>query len=185
MLQNIRELFNELEMRRDALIRDIESYSDDRLRFQPAPERWSILMALQHIILAEQGIRRTEADLRHNPVRNQLRPGDLFNVVIEILNKDVPVEVPDPRMEPEGLHGFNDLRLLWDEERKKLYDLLDTVNEQTIEEIMFSHPAAGPLDPIRTLQLALAHFDTHRRQIERIQKELNTPAENVAHNKTK
>ena len=181
MLQNIRKLFHELEVQRSVLIKDLKSYSDTQLRYQPAPQRWSMLMTLQHIILAEQGIRLTEAELRHNPIRNQLRPGDLFNVVIEVLNKDVPVEVPDPRMEPERLHGFNDLLLLWDVERKKLFELLDTVTKQNIEEVMFSHPAAGPLDPIRTLQLARAHFDSHRRQIERIQKELSFPAKNASY----
>jgi hypothetical protein len=42
---------------------------------------------------------------------------------------------------------------------------------------MFSHPAAGPLDAVRTLQLAIAHFDTHRRQIDNLRSEIQTIAE--------
>jgi hypothetical protein len=62
-----------LEDRKSELLKDLESYSDYYLRFQPAPDRWSLLMALQHIVLGEQGIRLTEAELRHNPVRQQLK----------------------------------------------------------------------------------------------------------------
>jgi hypothetical protein len=69
MLQKIQVLITELEDRKSELLKDLESYSDDHLRFQPAPDRWSLLMALQHIVRGEQGIRLTEAELRHNPVR--------------------------------------------------------------------------------------------------------------------
>ncbi len=44
-------------------------------------------------------------------------------------------------------------------ERKELCDLLEMVTQQSIDDVIFSHPAAGPLDPVRTLQLAIAHFD--------------------------
>ena len=58
------------------------------------------------------------------------------------------------------------------QERKMLCDLLDEVTEETVNDVMFSHPAAGPLDPLGTLKLAVAHFDTHRRQIDRLRREL-------------
>jgi hypothetical protein len=82
MLPEIQVLITELEDRKLELLKDLEVYSSDQLRFQPAPDRWSMLMALQHIVLGEQGIRSTEAELRHNPVRQRLKPGNMFNVVI-------------------------------------------------------------------------------------------------------
>lgn len=172
MLSEIQELVTELEDRKSELLKDLESYSDYYLRFQPAPDRWSLLMALQHIVLGEQGIRLTEAELRHNPVRQQLKPGNLFNVVMDVLEKDIPVEVPDPSVEPDGSMELDELIALWDRERKVLGDLLEAVTEETVDDVMFSHPAAGPLDPVRTLRLAVAHFDTHRRQIDRLRSEI-------------
>ena len=172
MLQKIQVLITELEDRKSELLKDLESYSDDHLRFQPAPDRWSLLMALQHIVLGEQGIRLTEAELRHNPVRQQLKPGNLFDVVMDVLEKDIPVEVPDPSVEPDGSMELDELIALWDRERKVLGDLLEAVTEETVDDVMFSHPAAGPLDPVRTLRLAVAHFDTHRRQIDRLRSEI-------------
>jgi hypothetical protein len=35
------------------------------------------------------------------------------------------------------------------------------------------HLATGPLDPVRTLQLAVAHFNTHRRQIDILRSEVD------------
>ena len=172
MLHKIQVLITELEDRKSELLKDLESYSDDHLRFQPAPDRWSLLMALQHIVRGEQGIRLTEAELRRSPVRQQLKPGNLFDVVMDVLEKDIPVEVPDPSVEPDGTMGLDELIVLWDRERKVLSNLLEKVTEETVDDVMFSHPAAGPLDPVRTLQLAVAHFDTHRRQIDRLRSEI-------------
>ena len=168
MLPKIQILITELEDLRSGLIKDLKSYSDDQLQWQAAPDRWSMIMALQHIVLGEQGIRLTEAELRCNPVRDRLQPGDMFAVVMDVLNKDIPVEVPDPSMEPDGSMGLDELIALWDLERKALYGLLEEVTEKTVNDVMFSHPATGPLDPVRTLQLAVAHFNTHRRQIDRL-----------------
>ena len=172
MLSEIQMLVAELEDRKSELLKDLKSYSSDHLSFQPAPDRWSLLMALQHIVLGEQGIRLTEAELRDNPVRQQLKPGNLFDVVMDVLEKDIPVEVPDLSVEPDGSMELDELIALWDRERKVLSNLLEKVTEETVDDVMFSHPAAGPLDPVRTLQLAVAHFDTHRRQIDRLRSEI-------------
>lgn len=177
MLREIQELLNALEDRKSKLLKDLKTYSDNHLRFQPEPERWSTLMALQHIVLGERGIRLTEAELRSNPVRKQLKPGNMLAVVMDVLEKDIPVDVPDIAVEPDGSMELDELIALWDLERKVLCDLLQEVNEETVNDVMFSHPAAGPLDPVGTLQLAVAHFDTHRRQIDKLRSEIQKMAE--------
>jgi hypothetical protein len=172
MLPEIQALITELEDLKSELLKDLESYSNEHLRFQPAPDRWSMLMSLQHIVLGEQGIRLAEAELRHNPVRLQLKPGNLFAVVMDVLEKDIAVAVPDPFVEPDGSMGLDELIALWDQERKMLRDLLEDITAETVNDVMFSHPAAGPLDPLGTLKLAVAHFDTHRRQIDTLRSEI-------------
>ena len=52
-------------------------------------------------------------------------------------------------------------------------DLLEEVTAKTVDNVMFSHPATGPLDPVRPLQLAVAHFNTRRRQIDILRSELD------------
>jgi len=172
MLSKIQALETDLEDRKSELINNLTSYSDDLLRFRPKPDRWSILMILQHIILGEQGIRLSEVELRDNPVRQRLKPGNMLAVVIDVLEKDIPVEVPDVSVEPDGSMELDELIALWGQERKMLRDLLEDITEETVNDVIFSHPAAGPLDPIGTLKLAVVHFDTHRRQIDTLRSEM-------------
>jgi hypothetical protein len=96
----------------------------------------------------------------------------MFSVVMDVLNKDIPVGVPDPFVEPDGSRGLDELIDLWDLERKALCKLLEGVTVKSVNDVMFSHPPTGPLDPVRTLQLAVANFNTHRRQIDRLRSEL-------------
>ena len=119
----------------------------------------------------------SRAELRNNPVRLQLRPGEMFDLVIDVLDKDIPVEVPDKFAEPDGSMGLEELTSMWDHERRQLSNLLTGVTKKTLKDVMFSHPAAGPLDPTRTLKLAIAHFDTHRRQIDKIKSEILADSE--------
>jgi len=172
MRENMRTLFEGLEAKKASLIAALNSCTDDQLRCQPAPDRWSMIMAVHHIILGEQGMRRSQAELRDHPLRRQLQPGKLFDVVLEVLEKDVPVEVPNPFLEPENTFSLPELIDLWNRERSQLERLLEAIPEDAVEQVMFSHPAAGPLDPVRALRLAHAHLDTHRRQVERLMAEI-------------
>jgi uncharacterized damage-inducible protein DinB len=173
MLQPLKTLWEALETGRGELIKEIESLTDDQLRAQPGGDRWSMLQTLQHLVLAEQGMRTSEAELRTNPVRDLLRPGKLINVVRDILIRDVPVKVPHPSLEPDGKVSLGDLLKLWEQERQRMRDLLESISADNSETVMFSHPAAGPMTVAQALDLTLVHLRHHRRQIDRIRATLN------------
>ena len=99
---------------------------------------------------------------------------ELFKVVIDILEKDVPVDVPDPSIEPVGDKKLSDLLDLWDVERKALGKLLEAIAPEDMDKAIASHAVTGPLEPLRTLELAIAHFDTHHRQICKLREEYKT-----------
>jgi uncharacterized damage-inducible protein DinB len=173
MLQPLKTLWEALEAGREALIEEIESFTEDRLRARPGGDQWSILQTLQHLVLAEQGMRASEAELRVNPVREHLRPGKLIGVVRDILVRDVRVKVPHPSLEPDGSATLGDLVRLWEQERQEMSGLLETVTAENSETVMFSHPAAGPMTAAQAMDLTLVHLDHHRRQIERIRAALD------------
>ena len=150
----------------------IDELTPEQLLFKPEPDRWSILQVLQHVVLGAQGMRRSEAELRDNPLREILKPGEMVKVVMDILVKDVPVNVPDPSMEPDGKVTVEELRAFWRKERRAIAALLETVTAENQEQVMFSHAAAGPLTALQMLEIAEAHIETHRRQIDRIRAEL-------------
>jgi hypothetical protein len=172
MLSELRKLFERLESLKRSLAEDLEVYLDPQLKWQPSTDRWSLLMAANHIVSGEKGLLQSADELRKNPVRSLLQRGQMFDVVLDMLERDIPVEVPHPSLEPENEGDLESLLVEWTIIRKALQKILEGVEGEAAGEMMFSHPAAGPLDAIGALHLALAHFGTHRRQIDRLRREL-------------
>ena len=162
MLPDLSGLWAKLETRHQEMFDLIDELTPDQLLFKPEPDRWSILQVLQHVVLGSaRGMRRTEAELQDNPLREILKPGAMVKVGMDVLVNDVPVDVPDPAMEPDGKVTVEELRAL-----------LETVTAENHEQVMFSHAAAGPLTALQMLEIAEAHLGTHRRQIDLIRAEL-------------
>lgn len=172
MLPELSALWQKLEIRRQEILARIDELSPEQLQHKAAPDRWSILQVLQHVVMAEEGIRRSEAELRDNPLRDILQPGEMYQVVKDVLEKDVPVDVPDPAMEPDGKAAIDHLRATWQKEGREIANLLETVTVENRDRVMFSHVAAGPLTAFQMLEIAVAHLGTHCRQIDRIRAEL-------------
>ena len=172
MLPELSDLWAKIETRHQEMFDLIDELTPEQLLFKPEPNRWSILQVLQHVILGAQGLRRSEAELRYNPLREILKPGEMVKVVMDVLVNDVPVDVPDPSMEPDGEVTVEELRVIWEKERRGVAALLETVTAENHEQVMFSHAAAGPLTALQMLEVAEAHIETHRRQIDRIRAEL-------------
>jgi len=178
MIAKLRDLYAALEERRLILTKELETCSDEELHFQPGPDRWSMVMVLEHIVMGERGVRLKGAEISGQAIEADPQADALFKMVIEILDKDMPVDVPDPKIEPVGDKALPVLLSLWDAERKKLGNLLDNVTSADLDKAVASHAVTGSLNPVRTLELALAHFDTHHRQIHRIREEYKTSKSN-------
>lgn len=172
MLPELSGLWKKIETRQQEMFDLIDELTPEQLLFKPEPDRWSILQVLQHVVSSAQGMRRSEAELRDNPLREILKPGEMVKVVMDVLIKDVPVDVPDLSMEPDGRVPVEELSAIWRKERLAITALLETVTEENHEQVMFSHAAAGPLTALQMLEIAEAHLGTHRRQIDRIRAEL-------------
>ncbi len=117
-------------------------------------------------------IRLSEGKSRDDLTAGQVDAGNLFGIVMEALEKDLPVEVPDPGAVPDGDADVDALVRQWDDERAAMRARLDHLDRDDLDALLFSHPVAGFMDPVQTLQLAIAHFDTHARQIDRLRGEL-------------
>jgi len=172
MLKELAALWDKLEDRRQRMLAMAEFLTTEQLQFSPGPDRWSILQVLQHVVMGESGMRQSEAELRDNPLREHLQPGQMVGTVKEFLEKDLVDAVPDPSMEPDGNATLEDLRSLWQEERRAMAVLLDSVKEGNCNDVMFSHVACGPMTALQMLEIAEVHLGTHMRQIERLRKEL-------------
>lgn len=168
MLPELAALWEKLESRRHEILAIIDKLTPEELRYKSEPDRWSILQVLQHVVIGDRGMRRTVTEMRNHPLRDILQPGRMYQVVKDVLEKDMPVDVPHPSLNPDGETTVDELRTTWQNERQAMANLLETVTAEKSECVMFSHTAAGPLTALQMLEIAVAHTDTHRRQIDRI-----------------
>ncbi len=162
MLAHLKEQFDRLEASRQTLVRKLLRLDAGKLTRKPGSGRWSILEDCQHLVLAEQ---RTVLEFGSIPVSEKPNPDNLA-LVLHVLDQDVPVEVPDPDMVPDGHARIDDLIRDWEQARQRFQRFLEIVGEGDLDTPVTRHPVTGPLSVAASLQLLASHFHHHRRRIE-------------------
>ncbi len=162
MLEDLQRQFAQLEDARHELIRKVRRLNRERLTHKPDPERWSVLEDFQHLVLAEQ---RTVLAFGSIPASQGPKP-DHLAMVLDVLDGDISVDVPDPAMVPDGQAEVEDLIRDWEQARRRLNRFLETVGADDRETPVSSHPVTGPLSVVDSLRLLASHFHHHRRRLE-------------------
>jgi len=169
MLADIQQTFDSLEKKYGKLLRKLNSLTDDVLYFKAQADKWPIVEVIEHLVMAEENmlVQLTDAtsattlDPRDRSAKN-------FHIVIKVMTRDIPVDVPDESMEPHGQFSLEELLGRWDDTRQKTRAYIDGINSEKAGNLVYRHPFAGPLDMAETLRFIDAHFDSHMRHIDRI-----------------
>lgn len=158
-------LIQTLDDRRLALLAELDSLGIEDLQARPAPETWSLLEIVEHVVVAEKVI------LLGLPPRAELvvRPRNLGHrvkrlLVSLVLRWGIPVKVPSRRMLPTGQRSLAELRQTWDEHLHWLRRFAEGPASDA-HLALFTHPVAGPISLVQALQMDLLHLQTHQRQI--------------------
>lgn len=162
MLDELQQNYDALEKARLALIHKVISLEPEQLTHKPGPDRWSILEDLQHLVLAEQ---RTILKVDSVPDSEERKPG-MFEIVLQVLDHDTIVDVPDPGMIPDGDATLEGLITAWDKSRIELLEFLESCGPEDLERPVSRHPVTGPITVVECLRLIDSHFHHHRRRIE-------------------
>ena len=162
MLTDLQQQFDQLEASRLSLIRNVRALDAHTLNYKPEPERWSILQDIQHMVLAEQ---KTALKVETAAVSGDKNP-EMLAMVLQVLDQDVVVDVPDPDMVPDGEASLEDLIRAWGQARKRLHAFLETCGPDDLDAPVSHHAIAGSLTVVECLRLLASHFHHHRRRIE-------------------
>jgi uncharacterized damage-inducible protein DinB len=162
MLNELQHHYDTLEEARRVLIHKVRSLEPERLKHRSGPDRWSILEDIQHMVLAEQ---KTVLKARSDLDSEEKNP-DMFKMVLQVLDQDLVVDVPDPDMVPDGNATLEDLIQDWEQARKRLLQFLEGCGPEDLERPVSRHPVTGPLTVVECLRLIDSHFNHHRRRIE-------------------
>ena len=164
MLTDLQQQFDQLEASRLSLIRKVRELDTQTLNHKPEPERWSILEDLQHLVLAEQ---KTALKMETAAVSGDKNP-EMLAMVLQVLDEDVVVDVPDPDMVPDGGVTLDDLIRDWEAARQRLHTFLETCGPDDLDAPVSHHAIAGSLTVVECLGLLASHFHHHRRRIEAV-----------------
>jgi uncharacterized damage-inducible protein DinB len=162
MLDELQQKYDALEKARLALIQKVRALEPERLNHKPGPDRWSILEDFQHMVLAEQ---RTSLKAGSVSDSEEIKPG-MFEIVLQVLDHDTVVDVPDPGMIPDGNATLENLIAAWDKSRTGLFKFLESCGPKDLERPVSRHPVTGPITVVECLRLLTSHFHHHRRRIE-------------------
>jgi hypothetical protein len=149
MLPNIQERFESLSEKRRALLQHLDSQSPDSLSFKAGPDKWSVVEAIEHLVIVEDNfLEQVGANIPVSTLDPEKRSPDKYQIVLKVMQRDVEVDVPHESMEPHG-HG-----------------LLGEIDEDAQDDMVYQHPYAGPLNIAETLEFIEVHLDNHVRHID-------------------
>ncbi len=162
MLSELQDRYNTLEEARLALIHKVRGLKPERLNHKTGRDRWSILEDFQHLVLAEQ-----RTSLKAGSVLDsEERKAGMFEMVLQVLDHDTVVDVPDPGMVPDGNATLEGLITDWEKSRIDLFKFLESCGPEDLEHPVSRHPVTGPITVVECLRLIDSHFHHHRRRIE-------------------
>ena len=167
MIADLKIRYDALEAKRQGIFTLLYALSADQTTFRVGPGRWSILMVLEHVVIAEEMVLADIQTGRAGPAGPAPKSPEAFHTVIKVLEKDIPVEVPLPELEPTGAVSLDDLIIRWEAARAGLRQALGEIPPEAMATPICRHPVAGPMDARETLEFLAVHLDHHRRQIQR------------------
>ena len=169
MLSDIQETFDNLEVKYGKLLQQLDPLTDDALTFKAGADKWSIVEVIEHLVLAEENMQEQLSGATAAPTLDpQDRSAKNFHIVIKVMTRDIEVDVPDESMEPHGRFTLEDLLGRWNDTRKKTRAYIDGIQSEKVDDLVYRHPFAGPLNMAETLGFIDVHFDNHMRHIDRI-----------------
>ncbi len=162
MIVPVEKQFKGIEEQRKNLLDEIAKLNHTQQNFKPAPESWSILQVVNHLLYAEtnvvkymlkkiQGI----ATVEKAGVQAKFR-SLLLNT---FLKSPLKFKAPKAAMPVQGeVYIFENLRKQWNETRAEFAKILDQLNPADAEKLLFKHPISGKFNIYQTMSFMQEHI---------------------------
>lgn len=147
----------------------LEGYS--RAERAKLPEAgWSMLQVMEHLLISELGaleylMNKTKAPYSEIPEHDpKASKSALLNDALLSENKfHAPGVLPDPT----GAQSFENMQIYWDNLRVKLIQMVNDLDVNYHNRLVFKHPTLGRLSLVETLEFMANHVVHHGYQIKR------------------
>lgn len=163
--------FDKIEREREKLFLFGDSIDDDTLLKKPAPDKWSIIQIIFHIVKAEHLTLITiQNNLKEgaNPGKAGIRAKISSLILTWGLRSPVKVKSPEILSKMPDRYDLTELKNKWIKIRNKLNRVLNEISSDDARKNLFKHPHAGDLNIFQALDFIEEHFTHHKKQIEKI-----------------
>ena len=163
---------DQLDKKLNKLFADLKTYSSEQLCKKPAPDSWSPIQILHHLILSEKYSRMyCEKKLSFNPKLKKagMRANLRANFVDFYLSS--PLKVSAPKAIGSDVLPMEDtlanVREIWLAERVNLEKFIKDLPQEYADKEVYKHPLGGRMSIKGMMQFFDSHFRNHEKQIYR------------------
>lgn len=180
MIVPVEKQFKSIEEQRRNLLDEIAKLSHTQQNFKPAPDSWSVLQVVNHLIHAETGIVKYMLKKMQgiNTVEKAGIQAKLRLILLQGFLKS-PLKFKAPKVlniPQEDVYIYDNVSKQWSEVRSEFGKILDQLNPADAEKMLFKHPISGRFNIYQTMSFMREHIDHHIKQIGRIKAHPNFPA---------
>ena len=175
MREKEQKLFAKIESHRREIIAEADRLTAEQLTFRPAPNAWSALDVLEHLVKVEEAI---AARVRPREPRSPLetvRTKAAIGIMRVLFVARSRIRVPVQAILPLGGVTLSDLAGRWEAAQAALRERLETFGPEDWSRPMMRHPLIGRLTPAESLDFIHWHMGHHQRQIARIRRAQGYP----------
>ena len=162
----------QLDTKLNKLFADLENYSTEQLCKKPAPDSWSAIQILHHLIMSEKYSRMyCEKKLSFKPklkkagISASLRAKFVNFYLNSPLKAPAPKQISGPHLPTEDT--LDNVREIWLAERVNLAKFIHNLPQEYADKEVYKHPLGGRLSINGMMQFFDSHFINHEKQIYR------------------
>ncbi len=180
LTKKAQEVVDFLSAEREKFLATAEGLTEAQLNFKPADDHWSIKEIFHHIWMVEGLTARLMAKMLQQATENNFpQDGDPDGSVLGSLAAHAEklgnkFQAPE-RVVPLDALPLGDSIVRMTETRTKLLEPLPELCKYDVAELVFPHPALGPINTYQWLLVMGGHEARHRKQIDRVKAHANFP----------
>ncbi|MFQ5628972.1 MAG: DinB family protein [bacterium] len=171
MSKKITSQLKALDRSRRKMLEITQQYSHEQLAFRPGDDKWSILDAINHLVMAEKGTHHFMANKR-DPERMPKELGwshPLRVLAMRIvLRSPFKFKMPAKVSSPTTDKSLDQLTAEWQEISVELSTFADSLRDASPKMPVFIHPFFGYFSIVSTLRFLHEHIEHHIKQVKRI-----------------
>ncbi|MEE9430590.1 MAG: DinB family protein [Melioribacteraceae bacterium] len=171
MKNKIFSRFRKLEDSRNELFSILKKNDDDILNYKPQENQWSIIQVIHHLHKSEQySIVYIKNKLRNTKEINKSSVGSFARGLVVEWALRLPTKLKAPT-NVSDVPDFAKLELYstkWTRIRSDLLGIIENTDLDILKSDIFQHPSVGEMNMVHALKFMEAHFNHHKKQIDKI-----------------